>query len=230
MKKKIVSLSEYTIINTGYLVGKNINASPEDYVLSTIPLHLSPGLSLFAGLTLSHFGKFIFCSDLFDVVDTTKALKDEGVTLFIGLPEHFEELLKQKAHSYPALKKAIIACMPNHIPSPNLLQRVKNELKLDTVSLTFGTQETGGVITQSVNNFSPNNIGKPLPHTKIKIIDTKGNPVQTGKAGELLVQGFNVMTGYKNNPEATNQKIQSGFLKTGIKAMIDNNNDINLVS
>jgi len=226
-EKKIVSLSEYTIINTGYLAGKNIGANSDDYVLSTIPLHMSPGLSLFAGLTLSILGKFVFCSELFDAEETIKAIKLENVTLLIGLPEHFEEILKNiKNNKLPTLKKAIVASIPNHMPSSNLLKRIKDELQLETVSLTFGVQESGGVITQSVNNFSPNNIGKPLQHTKVKIVDSKGNPVSTGKEGELLVQGFNVMKEYKNDSESTNKKIVSGFLRTGVKAKIDNNNDI----
>jgi len=229
VKKKIVSLSQYTIINTGYLVGKNIKANSDDYILSMIPLHLSPGLSLFTGFTLSHFAKFVLCSEKFNFEKTNKAKKIEGVTLLIGLPEHFEELLKNKKEKFPSLKKAIIACMPNHLPSPNLLKRVKDELGIETVSMTFGTQETGGVICQSVNNYSPNNMGKPLPFTKVKIVDSKGNSVSSGKEGELLVQGFNIMSGYKNDQVATNNKIVSGFLRTGVKAKLDNNNDIILV-
>jgi len=224
-EKKAVSLSQYNIINTGYLTGLNIGANPEDYVLSSIPLHFSPGLSLGAGLVLSQQAKFIFCSDLFDAEETAGALKIEGASLFVGFPQHFEKILKLKT-KFPTLKKAIVVTMPDYLPNPNLLQRIKNDLELEVVSLTFGTQETGGVISQSVNNFSPNYVGKPLPFTKIKIVDQKGTPVSAGKSGELLVQGFNVMSGYKNDVESTNKKITSGFLRTGVKAKLDNNGNI----
>jgi len=221
-------LSQFTIINTGYFTGRNIGVNSNDYILSTVLLHLSPGLSLGAGITISHLAKIIYCSDLFDVTATAEALNVEGVTLFIGLPEHFEELLKLNK-KFPKLKKAIVVSMPNHLPAPNLLQRIKNDLELEIVSLTFGTQETGGVISQSINNYSPNNVGKPLPHTKVKIVDAKGNSIGANKEGELLVQGYNVMSGYKNDPESTNKKIVSGYLKTGVKAKLDSNNDIILV-
>jgi len=224
-EKRVVSLSQYNIINTGYLTGSNIGANHEDYVFSSIPLHFSPGLSLGAGLVLSQQAKFIFCSDIFDVDETAEVLKVEGVTLLIGFPQHFEEILQSKK-KFPNLKKAIVVTMPDKLPNPNLLQRIKTDLELDVVSLTFGTQETGGVISQSVNNFSPNNVGKPLSFTKIKIVDQKGSPVSVGKSGELLVQGWNVMSGYKNDVESTNKKISGGFLRTGVKAKLDNNGNI----
>jgi hypothetical protein len=51
---EIVALSQYTFINTGYLVGQQIDLNEEDVVLTTLMPHTSQGLSLGMGMVLSH--------------------------------------------------------------------------------------------------------------------------------------------------------------------------------
>jgi long-chain acyl-CoA synthetase len=42
-----------------------------------------------------------------------------------------------------------------------------------------------------------------------------GKPVETGKPGELVARGANVMRGYWNNPEETALAFQNGMFRTG---------------
>lgn len=77
----------------------------------------------------------------------------------------------------------------------------------------YGATETSGVA--SINTSNDNNIGtvgKPMPHTEIKISDT----------GEILIKGGNVFKGYWNMPEKTAETIQDGWLYTGDVGRIGN--------
>jgi long-chain acyl-CoA synthetase len=64
-------------------------------------------------------------------------------------------------------------------------------------------------------------IGMPVPSTEIKLVDEEGNEVAMGEAGEMLVRGPQVMKGYLNRPEATDEMIVDGWLATGDIATCD---------
>lgn len=64
-------------------------------------------------------------------------------------------------------------------------------------------------------------IGMPVPSTDIKLVDDEGNEVPMGEAGEMLVRGPQVMKGYLNRPDATDEMVVDGWLATGDIATCD---------
>ncbi len=66
-------------------------------------------------------------------------------------------------------------------------------------------------------------IGLPLPDTEALIVDadTGTEVLDAGEVGELIIRGPQVMLGYWNNPEATNQMLREGWLYTGDLATRD---------
>jgi long-chain acyl-CoA synthetase len=64
-------------------------------------------------------------------------------------------------------------------------------------------------------------IGLPAPSTDIRLVDENGNDVPQGEAGEMIVQGPQVMLGYLNRPEETAKTIKDGWLYTGDIATMD---------
>jgi long-chain acyl-CoA synthetase len=64
-------------------------------------------------------------------------------------------------------------------------------------------------------------IGMPVPSTDIKLVDEEGNEVPMGESGEMLVKGPQVMKGYLNRPDATDEMIVDGWLATGDIARCD---------
>ena len=83
---------------------------------------------------------------------------------------------------------------------------------LDDVGITicegYGLTETSPVITMnSPYERKTGTVGKPLPGVNVVIVGEKGAPVQPGEEGEICVYGPNVMKGYYNKPEATDEVI-----------------------
>lgn len=66
-------------------------------------------------------------------------------------------------------------------------------------------------------------IGLPLPDTDALIVDAETGTeiLEPGEVGELVIRGPQVMLGYWNNPEATNQILRDGWLFTGDLATVD---------
>ena len=49
----------------------------------------------------------------------------------------------------------------------------------------------------------------------MQVTDESGKQVETGRAGELVARGANVMRGYWNNPEETTRAFRDGLFRTG---------------
>jgi len=81
----------------------------------------------------------------------------------------------------------------------------------------YGLTEASPVV--AVNRFgSPkhDSIGPVVPGVEVEILD----PDESG-VGELIVRGDNVMQGYYNNTEATEEVIKDGWLYTGDSGWVD---------
>ena len=72
-------------------------------------------------------------------------------------------------------------------------------------------------------------VGIPIPGVEIEIRDCNGNKVEAGITGELCVKGGNVMLGYWNDREKTDEAVQNGWLKTGDLAQCDDDGYISIV-
>jgi len=65
----------------------------------------------------------------------------------------------------------------------------------------------------------PGSIGRPVPCCDVRIVDPDGSDLPTGEAGELLVRGPNITSGYVGDPAAT--AIRDGWLHTGDYCRVD---------
>ena len=76
----------------------------------------------------------------------------------------------------------------------------------------------------------PMSIGLPLPGTDIRFVDVDSKKeVGIGENGELQVKGKQVMAGYYNNPEATVEAFEDGWLRTGDVGHVDEDGYVFLV-
>lgn len=64
--------------------------------------------------------------------------------------------------------------------------------------------------------------GQPLPGVAVRITDPETGATRTdGEEGLMLIKGPNVMQGYLNNPEKTNEVLKDGWYNTGDIARMD---------
>lgn len=87
----------------------------------------------------------------------------------------------------------------------------------------YGLTECSPVVTVNPPDLEKykGSIGIPLPSTEIRLVDDDGNEVAPGESGEMYVRGPQVMLGYLNRPEATQDILQDGWLATGDVARCD---------
>lgn len=71
--------------------------------------------------------------------------------------------------------------------------------------------------------------GRATYPTLLRLVDEDGQDVATGESGELIARAPNMMSGYLDNPQATAQAVQGGWLHTGDIARMDNTGLITIV-
>lgn len=72
----------------------------------------------------------------------------------------------------------------------------------------YGLTETSPIITVNVpGKRTVGSVGSPIGGVKVYIVDEEGKPIADGEEGEVCCTGPNVMRGYYNNKEATDEVI-----------------------
>ena len=87
----------------------------------------------------------------------------------------------------------------------------------------YGLTECAPLVTLSPYNLKEydGSIGVPAPSTDIRIMNDEGVEMPVGEAGEMWVKGPQVMKGYYNRQEATDDVLKDGWLATGDVAFMD---------
>lgn len=87
-----------------------------------------------------------------------------------------------------------------------------------TVVNNYGSAEcsvvaTSGVVAAGTPEApapkGPLFIGKPIAHTRIRILDAEHRPVAPGQVGEIYISGASVARGYRNRPQMTAERFPS---------------------
>lgn len=72
-------------------------------------------------------------------------------------------------------------------------------------------------------------VGLPLPMFDVQVHDGSHQPVPAGTPGEVVIRGDIVMTGYWNDPMATEQTVVEGWLHTGDIGVFDSDGFLTLL-
>ncbi|MBM7692000.1 long-chain acyl-CoA synthetase [Peribacillus deserti] len=154
----------------------------------------------------------------FDVLTTLKTIQKQKPTLFPGAPTMYIALL-----NYPDLHRfdvsSITACISGSAPLPVEVQEKFEKLTGGKLVEGYGLTETSPVTHSNFLWDRPRikgSIGVPWPDTDAAILSMEtGEQLGPNEIGELGVKGPQVMKGYWNRPEETEQVFKDGWLLTG---------------
>ncbi|OXR44622.1 Long-chain-fatty-acid--CoA ligase [Nocardia cerradoensis] len=185
-------------------------------VVSTLSPLLAGGRTTIAG----RFSPTAF----FDRLERSRA------TYFSAVPTIYTMLADLPPDVAPDTSSVRFAVCGAAPASAELLRKFENRYGIPIVEgygLSEGT--CASVVNPLRGRRKPGTVGLPLPGQTIRIADPDGNPVADGAAGEVLIQGPNVMRGYLNRPEDTARTLIDGWLHTGDIGRIDEDGYLVLV-
>jgi long-chain acyl-CoA synthetase len=87
----------------------------------------------------------------------------------------------------------------------------------------YGLTEASPVcsFTRPYMAHKPGSVGTVVPGVEAGVVDDAGRELPTGRTGELVIRGDNVMKGYYKDDKATAGVMRNGWLQTGDLARID---------
>jgi long-chain acyl-CoA synthetase len=71
--------------------------------------------------------------------------------------------------------------------------------------------------------------GPPLPGVEVSVVNSAGEPIPVGDAGELLFRCKTTMVGYWGKPELTAETLRGGWLHTGDIGKLDADGNIHIL-
>ncbi len=239
---KIVMLSQANICANIYSTGCIAKVTSEDTFLSFLPLHHTYESTttflygLYCGITIA------FCDGLRYVASN---LKEYQVTGFVCVPLILEAMYKkiQKGvkEKHLQIPFVILTFLSNLLLKcgidvrrkwfKSIIQELGGHLRLviygaapmDTSTIKglknigvellngYGLTEASPIVSAENDKYQkPGSVAFALPNVEIKI----ENPNEQG-IGEIVVKGPNIMLGYYDNQEATDEVLIDGWFHTG---------------
>lgn len=111
--------------------------------------------------------------------------------------------------------------------APALLRKAMNTLQCDFFQI-YGLTETGNMaVCLRPQDHDLENVarlkaaGKPLPGVEVKITNSSGEQLSAHTIGEIWIKSPSHMVGYWNQPEATQETLIDGWIRTGDAGYLD---------
>ncbi|WRZ92300.1 fatty acid--CoA ligase family protein [Streptomyces sp. NBC_01007] len=163
---------------------------------------------------------------VFDVDTVLANVAAERVSVLPGPPTLHQSLLDHPARDTYDLSALRLVVTGAAVVPLRLVERLRTELGVDTVLTAYGLSEASGIVTMCRRGDPPAVIastsGRAIPDTEVRVVDSAGDPAAPGSPGEVLVRGFNVMSGYFEDPGATAAVLsEEGWLRTGDVGVLD---------
>lgn len=224
-KPKGVMLTHRNLIANTIQTNESLRAlsKPEgEKVLMIIPLFHVYGASVLNTAILK--GNNLILLPRFEVEEVVETIQKHKPTNFPGVPTMFIALLDY-AKKHNIKLDVLETCSSGAGPLPVEVMEQFNEVAGASVAEGYGLSEASPTTHRNpiVGLQKNGSIGIPLPSTDAKIVDreTGKQEMPVGEVGELIIQGPQVMKGYWNMPEETEETIRDGWLYTGDLAKMD---------
>jgi long-chain acyl-CoA synthetase len=195
----------------------------EESVLGIVPFFHVYGMTIVMILSVMQAYKMIILPK-FDALTTLKTIQKQRPTLFPGAPTIYIGLL-----NHPDLKKydlsSIDSCLSGSAPLPVEVQEEFEAVTGGKLVEGYGLTESSPVTHANFlwdRERIKGSIGVPWPNTEVRIVSMDdGEDMPVGEIGEIIIKGPQIMKGYWNRPEATEETIKDGWLYTGDLGYMD---------
>jgi long-chain acyl-CoA synthetase len=232
-RSKGAELTHYNIvgnISQAEMREEKLQNPEKDTMLLILPLYHVYALSVGALASMKNGTHVVLLPAPRPLLNLKHAFDKFDISVLPGISTLYSGLLREAwfAEKPPT---SLRACYSGAAPLPSATIEAWYTLTSQHIYEGYGMTECTCAVTAMPLDRPPKqgSCGIPLPGTDLRIVDEQGNDVPTGDTGELLVRGPQVMKGYLNNPEATEEAFVDGWLKTGDVGKLDEEGYLTIV-
>ncbi len=242
---KGVMLSHRNIMSNLKQISDMLNTQDTDVVMASLPLFHAFGLTVTTFMPLVEGIPMVCHPDPTDAVNIAKAIAKYRATIFCGTSTFLRLYIKNRRVHPLMLESIRIVIAGAERLSPDVRDAFKLKFNKDIYE-GYGATETTPVASVNIPDALDVNywqvqmgnklgtVGMPLPGSSFRIVDPESlEELATGEDGLILIGGTQVMLGYLDDEEKTNEVITEidgkRWYKTGDKGHLDEDGFLTIV-
>ncbi|MGE5841495.1 MAG: class I adenylate-forming enzyme family protein [Deltaproteobacteria bacterium] len=217
---KGVMLTHENINTSAHNVAHNEHSNEHDRAICFLPFNHVFGQMHIMNATIYSAG----CLEILPTFDLDKilSLTSSGrVTKMFAVPTIYTRLLSLEGIKEKLGK--VRYCFSAAASMAAEIVRQWKEVTGLTIYEGYGMTESASAVT--FNHYYRHvvgSIGTSVPGVEVQIRDKQGNRLSQGQKGEICILGHNIMKGYLNNPEATEEAFwKGGWFRSGDIGLFD---------
>lgn len=199
-----------------------------DKLMMALPMFHVHGLGI-AVHGMVYCGYTMVLLERFDAKKVMEGIEKYKCTVFMGVPTMYIKLLELDDCKYDlsSMRLWTVGSAPMPVDA---MEKFKERYGFELLE-RYGMTETAVVIASNPlkGKRKPGSVGLPIPGVEVKIVDDEDNPLPVNEVGEIVVRGPNVMKGYWNRPQETEEAFRNGWFHTGDLGKIDEEGYLHIV-
>jgi acyl-CoA ligase (AMP-forming) (exosortase A-associated) len=203
---KGVVLSHRNMVEGARSVSQYLRNTPEDRVLSVLPLSFDAGFSQLS--TAFNVGATAVLMNYLLPQDVVRAVVNERITGLACVPPLWIQLAQLDLREAGTMLR-YITNTGGRMPRATL-DRLRSQLPKTQVFLMYGLTEAfrSTYLDPAELDRRPDSIGKAIPNAEILVVNQDGRLCGPNEPGELVHRGALVSLGYWNDPERTAERFK----------------------
>jgi long-chain acyl-CoA synthetase len=198
----------------------------KETILTNLPLFHIYGQTICMNLHVCIASTIALNPDPRDQKSLFEIIKSTSPSQFPGVPTMYMRLLERDdLEDYAKDLKSIRVCNTGAAPMPPEVLKEFEERTGGIILEGYGMTEASPVTHTNpfIGERKIGSVGMPIPDTEVRIVDIEDYTkiLSIGEAGEIIIKGPQVMKGYWNKPEATENQIKDRWLLTGDIGQMD---------
>jgi len=226
---KGVVLTHANVLTNLDAMAQVLRLEPQDRLLGVLPFFHSFGYTATFWTPLLHGCAACYHARPLEAGTVARLIEREHVTVALATPAFYQAWMRRLA---PAAVRGLRAAVVGAEKLGRPLREAWRAAFGSELLEGYGCTELAPVVSVNLPEAAggrdrqptarEGTVGRPLPGVALRVVDTEsGAELPPGAEGQVLVAGPNVMWGYLDDPERTDEVLRGGWYDTGDVGFVD---------